>query len=92
MVCGFHAYKEAEKQNVQYSTDLRDPFYHPEAVFLPAPSYNAIPVYLSFVTRGFLFLSEFPFHSFSNDFSDMVIAEYAQDIIRGMCIDRFAYV
>lgn len=90
MICGFHVYKEAEKQNVQYSADLRDPFYHPKAVFLPAPSCNASPVYSSFVTRGPLFLSEFPFHSFSNDFSDMGIAEYAQDRIRGMGMDRFA--
>lgn len=35
-------------------------------------------------------LSEFPFHSFSNDFSNMGIVEYAQDRGTGVHMDRFA--
>lgn len=48
---GFHAYKEGEKKKVQYSAHFRDPFYHPKAGFLPAPSCNTSSVY-SFVTKG----------------------------------------
>lgn len=91
MVCGFHEHKEAEKQDVKYSAYLRDPFYYPAMPGMPpratySSDGSARPVYSSFVTREPLFLSEFPFHSFSNDFSDMGIVEYAQDREAQVCV------
>lgn len=35
MVCGFHEYKEAEKQDVKHSAYLRDPFYSPAIPGIP---------------------------------------------------------
>ncbi|XP_037371073.1 bile acid receptor-like [Talpa occidentalis] len=68
------------------------------SVYLPPPGSplnardssdgDASTFHSSFIIREPVFRSEFPFHSFSNDFSDMGLVEYAQDRGRVEAVQR----